>query len=72
MHAGRYQVTDINVYLEPLIEELQELFHGIDMFDSMKNSHFLLHGILTWTIHDYPGLSLCSGEIYIGSSIIDI
>jgi hypothetical protein len=30
---GKYQVKDMNVYIEPLIDKLLELWKGITMYD---------------------------------------
>jgi hypothetical protein len=57
---GKYQVKDMNVYIEPLIEELLKLWVGITMHDICKpigEKKFKFHGILLWTIHDAPGLT---------------
>ena len=31
--SGKYQVKDMNVYIEPLIEEILNLWNGITMYD---------------------------------------
>ncbi|MUN65029.1 hypothetical protein GMA12_18175, partial [Kocuria sediminis] len=45
--------------LEPLVEELQQLWQGVPAFDASETStrprSFTLHGICMWTMHDYPG-----------------
>ena len=33
---GKYQFKDMNVYIEPLIDELIQLWHGITMYDITK------------------------------------
>ena len=33
IQVGKYQVKDINVYIEPLIDELVELWNGVTMYD---------------------------------------
>jgi hypothetical protein len=55
----KYQVKDMNVYIEPLIDELLKLWVGITMYDIYKpiKKKFKFHGILLWTIHDAPGLT---------------
>ena len=30
---GKYQVKDMNIYIEPLIDELLELWAGVTMYD---------------------------------------
>ena len=57
---GKYQVKDMNVYIEPLIDELIQLWHGITMYDitkPIKKKRFQCRGMLVWTIHDAPGLT---------------
>ena len=51
----------MDVYLQPLIEELQELWKGIAIVDVSKpprDRHAMIKCILMWTMHDYPGLDL--------------
>ena len=31
--SGQFQVKDMNVYIEPLIDELLKLWNGITMYD---------------------------------------
>ena len=39
--------NDINVYLNPLIEDLKLLWNdGVDVFDAFKNESFRLHAML--------------------------
>jgi hypothetical protein len=50
----------MNVYIEPLIDELLKLWVGITMYDICKpigENKFKFRGILLWTIHDAPGLT---------------
>ena len=54
--------NDIDVYLQPLIEELKELWYtGLETFDSYSNEVFNMHAALMWTISDFPGLETLSG-----------
>jgi hypothetical protein len=57
---GKYQVKYMNVYIEPLIDELLNLWADITMFDISREigkKQFQFHGILTWKIHDVPVLT---------------
>jgi hypothetical protein len=57
---GKYQVKDMNVYIEPLIDELLKLWVRITMYDICKpigEKKFKFRGILLWTILDAPGLT---------------
>ena len=56
---GKYQVKDMNVYIDPLIDELLNLWVGITMYDISRpigKKQFQFHGILAWTLHDVLGL----------------
>ena len=53
---------DIDVYLEPLIEGLQELWtNGVKTFDVVTKRSFYMHAALLWTIHDFPAYGDVSG-----------
>ncbi|KAL0438924.1 UNVERIFIED_CONTAM: hypothetical protein Slati_2375400 [Sesamum latifolium] len=52
----------IDVYLEPLIEELQNLWHvGVLTRDSAKNETFTMRAALIWTVNDLPAYGMASG-----------
>ena len=52
----------IDVYLQPLIEELKELLEvGVETYDASKRQNFNLHVALTWTINDFPAYGMLSG-----------
>jgi len=53
---------DINVYLQPLIEELQELWNvGLLTFDASKKNNFVMRAKLMWTINNFPAYTDLSG-----------
>ena len=57
---GKYQVKDMNVYIELLIDELLKLWNGITMYDvsrPIQKMQFQFHPMLVWKIHDSPGLT---------------
>ncbi len=57
---------NIDVCLAPLVEELQELWRGVDAWDvacPIGSKIFTLHGILMWAIHDLLTYGLLSGEV---------
>ena len=57
---GKYQVKDMNIYIEPLIDELLKLRSDITMYDISRpigHTQSQFHGILAWTIHDTLGLT---------------
>ncbi|OIT20623.1 hypothetical protein A4A49_63398, partial [Nicotiana attenuata] len=54
--------NNIDVYLQPLIKELNELWsEGVETFDSSNKEMFRLRAALMWTISDFPGLDILSG-----------
>jgi hypothetical protein len=53
-------VKDMNIYIEPLIDELLKLWVGITMYDISRpigKRRFQFHGILSRSIHDAPELT---------------
>jgi hypothetical protein len=53
-----------NVYLEPLVEELLQLWQGVPAYDIRKEHglwRFTLRAVLMWTIHDFPGYAIVGG-----------
>jgi len=54
---------DIDVFLEPLVEEFLELWKGVPIVDALSEKKFDLHAIVIWCIHDYPALSTLSGRV---------
>jgi hypothetical protein len=50
------------VFLEPLIEELLELWKGVSTYDAYTSKKFDLRAVVLWCIHDYPALSTLSGR----------
>ncbi|XP_058211658.1 uncharacterized protein LOC131323837 [Rhododendron vialii] len=54
--------NNIDVYLQPLIEELKELWGvEVDTFDASTNQNFKMHAALMWTINDFPAYANLSG-----------
>ena len=54
--------NEIDVYLQPLIAELKELWDvGIQTYDAHCNNTFTLRASLLWTISDFPGYGVLSG-----------
>ncbi|KAL3681584.1 hypothetical protein R1sor_024540 [Riccia sorocarpa] len=64
---GPKKVKNIDIYLEPLVEELQQLWDGVDdVYDGRterigQDRWFTLKDVLLWTMHDYPGYVQFSG-----------
>ncbi|XP_042952181.1 uncharacterized protein LOC122289264 [Carya illinoinensis] len=54
--------NEINVYLQPLIDELFELWeYGVPTYDAATKETFMLHAALLWTINDFPTYGNLSG-----------
>jgi len=52
----------IDVYLQPLIDELKELSETrVCTFDASTKRNFTLHVALLWTINDFPAYGNLSG-----------
>jgi len=57
-----YLNNKIDVYLQPLIDELKMLWDvGVDTFDVSCGKTFRLHVALMWTINDFPPYGMLSG-----------
>ncbi|KAK4383318.1 hypothetical protein Sango_2787300 [Sesamum angolense] len=54
----------INVYLEPLIEELLQLWHvGVRTYDHGTYRAFIMRVTLMWTVNDLPTYGMAFGEV---------
>ncbi|XP_016676286.1 uncharacterized protein [Gossypium hirsutum] len=53
--------NDIDVYMQPLIKELKQLWTGVDAFDSSASKSFTLRACLLWTINDFPAYANLAG-----------
>ncbi|XP_073113085.1 uncharacterized protein [Elaeis guineensis] len=53
---------DIDIFLEPLIEELQYLWEeGCEIYDHVVGGIFRIHAALLWTVNDFPAYGDISG-----------
>ena len=61
---GRRKVKNMDVYLQPLVDELKELWEEIHVYDVSRPittaRSFTLYGIFYYTTHDYLGLIFLS------------
>jgi hypothetical protein len=63
------KMHSINVYMAPLIEELQVLWRGVAAYDVARaegQQHFSLRVILMWMIHDFLAYGLVVGCVHQG------
>ena len=61
---GRHKVNNVDVYLEPLIDELEELWRGIEVIDMSRlasTKNFFLKAVLMWTMHNFLGYGNLKG-----------
>jgi hypothetical protein len=59
-------LDNVDIYLQPLVEELATLWDGVEAIDAALNIPveercFTMRGILMWTILDFPAYRLISG-----------
>nr|XP_051219843.1 uncharacterized protein LOC127337018 [Lolium perenne] len=57
---------DFDVFMEPLVEELQQLWMGVRTYDALSRDKFDLHAAIIWCIHDFPALHTLCGRITAG------
>ncbi|KAL5578957.1 hypothetical protein UlMin_011399 [Ulmus minor] len=54
--------NDIDVYLEPLVEDLKKLWNkGVFAYDAYEKRSFNLKAMLLWTINDFPAYGNLAG-----------
>lgn len=54
--------NDMDVYLQPLVEELQLLWYNeVEAYDAFIKTCFNLRAILLWTINDFPAYGIRAG-----------
>ncbi|XP_050125656.1 uncharacterized protein LOC126602863 [Malus sylvestris] len=53
---------EIDVYMRPLIDELNELWEvGTPTYDAYSNQTFTMKAVVLWTISDFPAYGMLSG-----------
>ena len=63
----------MNVYMEPLIDELLNLWNGITMYDvcrPIRQRKFQFHAMVVWTIHDAPWVNFILWFVFLSSTLI--
>lgn len=57
----------MNVYIEPFIDELLQLWKGITMYDNYRpvsaQREICFHEMLVWTVHDAPRITHLCGML---------
>ena len=51
----------IDVYLQPLIDDLKKLWNGVETYDISRKNNFMMRATLMWTINDFPTYDMLSG-----------
>ncbi|CAL8174093.1 unnamed protein product [Prunus armeniaca] len=65
--------NDIDVYLEPLIDDLKSLWDEIrGLYDAYNGEYFTLRATLMWTINDFPAYGNLSGCVVKGYKVCPI
>ncbi|XP_025649597.1 uncharacterized protein [Arachis hypogaea] len=67
----RIPKTRIDVYLQPLIDELKLLWEdGVLTYDIHSKSNFVMRAALLWTISDFPAYGMLSGWMTAGRQFL--
>ncbi|XP_039138748.1 uncharacterized protein LOC120276078 [Dioscorea cayenensis subsp. rotundata] len=53
--------NDIDIYLQPLIKELKQLWVGVETYDASVRRNFNMRAALLWSINDFPAYANLSG-----------
>ena len=70
--SGKYRVKDMNVYIEPIIDELLKLWNGITMYDvsrPIQQRQFQFHAMVVWTTQ-CPWLNPILWFVFLSSTLI--
>ena len=53
---------DIDIFLQPLINEINQLWEGVQTFDASKQENFKMCVAAKWTINDFSAYANLSGR----------
>jgi len=56
-HPGK----DINLFIQPLFQELKEFWQGVNVYDSHTNCEFIFRVAYLWSIHDLLAYGIYAG-----------
>jgi hypothetical protein len=51
----------LNMFMEPLIDELYELWNGVRTYNSSRKEYFNIRVAFLWSIHDFSAYRMFSG-----------
>ncbi|XP_009103472.2 uncharacterized protein LOC103829553 [Brassica rapa] len=65
IHGPKHPRKSLDIYLQPLIEELQMLWRdGVEAYDISMKERFKMRAVLMWTISDFPAYGMLSDHPY--------
>jgi hypothetical protein len=53
-------IVGIDIYLQPLIEDLKRLCEGVVTYDISRKQNFIMKATLMWTINDFSAYGMLS------------
>ena len=61
--SGPFNPTvGIDIYLQPLIDDLKKLWNGVLTYDVSRKQNFMMRAALIWTINDFPSYDMLFGR----------
>ncbi|XP_075087801.1 uncharacterized protein LOC142169788 [Nicotiana tabacum] len=63
--------NDIDVYLQPMIEELKELWKGVETYDAYSKTNFMMRVAIMWTINNFSAYGNLSGWLTKGDEALE-
>jgi hypothetical protein len=54
---------DFDIFTEPLVEELQQLWKGVWAIDAVEGKGFKLRVVVLWCRHEYLAFRTLSGQV---------
>ena len=54
-------IVGIDVYLQPLIDDLKKLWSDVLTYDVSRKQNFMMRAALMWTINDFPTYGMLFG-----------
>jgi hypothetical protein len=51
----------LNMFMQPLIDELHELWNEVRIYDSSRKKYFNMRVVFLWSIHNFPTYGMFSG-----------
>ncbi|KAK2370919.1 hypothetical protein QL285_083923 [Trifolium repens] len=61
IHGPSSPTVGIDIYLQPLIDDLKRLWEGVVTYDISRKRNFTMKAALMWTINDFPAYGMLSG-----------